>query len=150
VAALYRQRWTLEQAFNELTTLLRCEPNTLGYPKAALFAFCVAASSYNVLAALKGVLRGVHGEEKVEQEVSNFYLTNEIQSVCGGMMVALPPTMWKRFQKMSMAKLADQLLQWGSDADLSRYLKHTRGPKKLEAKLPNARAKHVATSKLLE
>jgi hypothetical protein len=58
--------------------------------------------------------------------------------------------MWKRFQKMSMAKLADQLLQWGSDADLSRYLKHTRGPKKLEAKLPNARAKHVATSKLLE
>jgi IS4 transposase len=150
VAALYRQRWTLEQAFNELTTHLRCELNTLGYPKAALFAFCVAASSYNVLAALKGVLRGVHGEEKVEQEVSNFYLTNEIQSVYGGMMVALPPTTWKRFQKMSMAKLADQLLQWGSDADLSRYLKHPRGPKKPKAKLPNARAKHVATSKLLE
>jgi IS4 transposase len=150
VAALYRQRWTLEQAFNELTTHLRCELNTLGYPKAALFSFCVAASSYNVLAALKGVLRGVHGEEKVEREVSNFCLTNEIQSVYGGMMVALPPKKWEKFQKMSMAKLAEHLLQWGSGADLSRYAKHPRGPKKPKGKLPSARAKHVATSKLLE
>src|SRR4029077_1210106 len=39
IAELYRKRWTLEQAFNELTTHLRCELNTLGYPKAALFAF---------------------------------------------------------------------------------------------------------------
>jgi hypothetical protein len=150
VAALYRQRWTLEQAFNELTTHLRCELNTLGYPKAALFSFCVAASSYNVLAALKGVLRGVHGEEKVDREVSNFCLTNEIQSVYGGMMVALPPKKWEKFQKMSMAKLAVHLRQWGSGADLSRYAKHPRGPKKPKGKLPSARAKHVATSKLLE
>ena len=42
VAELYRKRWTLEAAFNELTLHLRCELNTLGYPKAALFAFCVA------------------------------------------------------------------------------------------------------------
>jgi IS4 transposase len=44
VADLYRQSWTLEQAFNELTTHLRCELNTLVYPKAALFAFWVAAN----------------------------------------------------------------------------------------------------------
>jgi hypothetical protein len=43
VADLYRQSWTLEQAFNELTTHLRCELNTLVYPKVALFAFWVAA-----------------------------------------------------------------------------------------------------------
>src|SRR5439155_21007617 len=42
VAALYLKRWTLETAFQELTVHLRCELNTLGYPKAALFAFCVA------------------------------------------------------------------------------------------------------------
>ena len=46
------QRWTLEQAFNELTTHLRCELNTLGYPKAALFAFCVALMAYSVLAVV--------------------------------------------------------------------------------------------------
>ena len=91
VAALYRKRWTLEQASNELTTHLRCELNTLGYPKAALFGFCVAVAAYNLLAATKGALRGVHGEEKLEKEVSNFHLTNEINTVYGGMMVAIPP-----------------------------------------------------------
>ena len=106
--------------------------------------------SYNVLAALKGVLRGVHGEEKVERKVSNSYLSNEIQSMYGGTMVALPPTKWKKFQKMTTAQLANQLLQWGGDTDLSRYPKHPRGPEKPKGKLPNARAKHVATSKLLE
>jgi hypothetical protein len=150
VASLYRKRWTLEQAFNELTTHLRCELNTLGYPQAALFAFCVAVSSYNVLAALKGALRGVHGEEKLEQEVSNFYLTHEIQSVYGGMMVALPPTKWKEFQTMSTALLADHLLRWARKIDLSRYPKHSRGPKKPKQKLPNAQGKHVATSRLLK
>jgi hypothetical protein len=45
---------------------LCCELNTLGYPKAVLLAFCVAAISYNVLAALQGVPRGVHREKKVD------------------------------------------------------------------------------------
>ena len=60
VAQLYRKRWTLEQAFNELTTHLRCELNTLGYPKAALFAFCVAVCSYN-LRGMWRVLAASHG-----------------------------------------------------------------------------------------
>ena len=150
VADLYRKRWTLEQAFNELTTHLRCELNTLGYPKAALFAFSVAVCSYNVLAALKGALRGVHGEQTVEKEVSNYYLTNEIQSVYGGMMVALPPTTWKSFQTLSPAALAKQLLQWARTIDLNRYPKQMRGPKPPKRKLPNAQARHVATSRLLE
>ena len=88
VAALYRKRWTLEQAFYELTMYLRCELNTLGYPKAALFAFAVAVCSYNLLAAVKGALRGVHGEEKTETEVSNFFLTIEVKNVHAGMMMA--------------------------------------------------------------
>ncbi|MBV8432340.1 MAG: IS4 family transposase, partial [Solirubrobacterales bacterium] len=37
------------------------EINTLGYPKAALFAFCVALVSYNVLSTVKAALRAVHG-----------------------------------------------------------------------------------------
>jgi hypothetical protein len=122
---------------------LRYELNTLGYPKAALFAFCHGQQLQRT-AALKGVLRGVHGEEKVEREVSNSYLSNEIQSVYGGMMVALPPTKWNKFQKMTTAQLADQSLQWGGHTDLSRYPKHPRGPEKPKGKLPNARAKRVA------
>lgn len=150
VAELYRKRWTLEQAFNELTTHLRCELNTLGYPKAALFAFCVAVCSYNLLAAVKGALRGIHGEEVMETKVSNFFLTDEINSIYGGMMVALPPQKWRRFQAMPPRDLAERLRYWARSADLENYPKHPRGPKKPKPKPPKAQFQHVATAKLLE
>lgn len=149
VAELYRKRWTVEQAFNELTTHLRCELNTLGYPKAALFAFCVAVCSYNLLAAVKGALRGVHGEQTVETQVSNFFLTSEIQQMHGGMMVALPPQEWQCFQTMPVADLARHLRHWAKAADLTKYPKQPRGPKKPKPKRPNAQFQHVSTAKLL-
>jgi Transposase DDE domain len=149
IAELYRRRWTLEQAFNELTTHLRCELNTLGYPKAALFAFCVAACAYNLLAAVKGALRGVHGEEKMEAEVSNYFLTDEISGVYKGMMIALPAEDWEIFQTMPPARLASCLRRWARTADLKSYPKHPRGPKKPKARRPNAQFKHVATAELL-
>jgi hypothetical protein len=150
VAALYRKRWTLEQAFNKLTLHLRCELNTFGYPKAALFAFCVAVCSYNLLAAVKGALRGVHGEEKTESEVSNFFLTNKVKNVYAGMMIALPPKTWRIFQSMSPADLATRLLRWVQTADLEKYLKQRHGPKKPKRPYPNAQFHHVSTAKLLD
>src|SRR5271166_6150866 len=42
VADLYRKRWTLETAFQELEASLHGEINALGYPKAALFALSIA------------------------------------------------------------------------------------------------------------
>ena len=42
IAELYRKRWMIETAFAELEATLNGEVNTLGDPKAALFAFCVA------------------------------------------------------------------------------------------------------------
>jgi hypothetical protein len=150
IAELYRKRWTLEQAFNELTTHLRCELNTLGYPKAALFAFCVAACSYNLLAAVKGTLRGIHGEAKVEKTVSNFFLTNEIHSMYGGMMVALPPEKWRVFQSMRPADLAKRLCRWARAANLENYPKRSCSSKKSKQKRPTAKFRHVATARLLE
>src|SRR5262249_785955 len=45
VAELYRKRWTIENRFYELAMTLNCEPDTLAYPKAALFAFCLGLGS---------------------------------------------------------------------------------------------------------
>jgi hypothetical protein len=42
VARLYRKRWTLETAFQHLEAYFHSEITTLGYPKAALFGFCLA------------------------------------------------------------------------------------------------------------
>ena len=150
VAQLYRKRWSLEEAFNELTTHLRCELNTLGYPKAALFAFCVAVCSYNLLAAVKGALRGIHGEETLETKVSNFFLTDEINSTYHGMMVALPPQEWTGFQTMRTGELAAYLHRWARTTDLENYPKHSRGPKKTQPKRANAQFQHVATAQLLD
>lgn len=149
VAELYRKRWTLEQAFNELTTSLRCEPNTLGYPKAALFAFSVAVCAYNMLSAIKAAMRAAHGEEAMDSNISSYFLMQEISDVHPGMMIALPPEEWTDFQEMSAAQLAKQLLHWAKNANLKRYPKSPRGSKKPKAKRPNAQFKHVSTAKLL-
>jgi hypothetical protein len=50
---LYLQRGTIERMFQELTVALTCEIHPLGYPKAALFGFCLA---------LGGVQRGGSGQ----------------------------------------------------------------------------------------
>jgi Transposase DDE domain len=150
VAQLYQKRWTLEAAFNELTLHLRCEINTLGYPKAALFAFCVAACCYNLLATIKGALRGSHGAEALKNDVSNYFLTDEISGNYRGMMVALPPKKWEVFQTMTTTAMAKHLRHWAKTADLGNYPKHPRGPKKPTQRRPNAKFQHVSTWKLLE
>ena len=67
VAELYRKRWTIEGRFYEVTQTLDCEPNTLGYPQAALFAFCLALVASNAVALMKASLcrprRGNGGED---------------------------------------------------------------------------------------
>ena len=78
VAKLYQGRWTIEVVIHELTMALRCEMNTLGYPKAALFVFCVALLLENTLAMLMGSLRAVPGDEAVD-ELSTDALAYELQ-----------------------------------------------------------------------
>jgi hypothetical protein len=68
VADLYRKRWTLETAFQHLEAYFHSEINTLGYPKAALFGFCLALVAYNLVAVVLAALRGVHGEETGEKK----------------------------------------------------------------------------------
>lgn len=150
IATLYLKRWTLETAFQELTTHLRCELNTLGYPKAALFAFCVALACYNLLAIVKGALRGIHGEVVIEKKLSNFYLTEEISGVYRGMMIALPPATWEIYQAMSPAQLTATTRRWAKRIDLGDYRKNPRGPKKPRSARPNAQFHHVSTKRLLE
>jgi IS4 transposase len=85
IAELYRKRWTIETAFAELEATLDGEIQTLGYPKAALFAFCAALVSYNILSVVKAALRSVHGAKEVTEEVSGYYLADEVAGTYRGM-----------------------------------------------------------------
>src|SRR2546425_1900650 len=108
VADLYRRRWTIETLFLEVTTTLTCEIDTLCYPKAALFVFCLALVAANAVAVVKAALRAAHGEEKAD-ELSGYYLALEIEQAYDGMMVALPPERWAVFQRMPVQEFAATL-----------------------------------------
>jgi hypothetical protein len=150
VADLYLSRWKIEHVFQTLTCVLRCEVNTLGYPKAALFAFCVALVTFNLYATVKGALRAVHGAEKVEQEVSDYYLADEIAGTYRGMMIAVPEHHWVPFAQADTQTLAALLQNLATRANLGRYKKSPRGPKKPKPRRTRfAQAKHIATARLL-
>lgn len=150
IAGLYRKRWTIEGAFQELAQNLCSEINTLGYPKAALFGFGVAVVAYNVQSAVKAALRSVHGTEKIEQEVSGYYLAVEIGATYEGMMIAIPEEDWTIFSRFSIPKLATVMIQLAEKVRLSAFKKHPRGPKKKSPKRSNnLKQPHVSTAKLL-
>jgi len=88
IADLYRRRSTVESAFGKLATCFNGEIDTLGYPKAALFAFRVALVSGIVMRVVKAALRSVHGEAAVEG-VSFDYLADEVAGTHRGMMIAI-------------------------------------------------------------
>jgi Transposase DDE domain len=150
VAELYRKRWSLETAFQHLEAYFHSEINTLGYPKAALFGFCLALVAYNLLAVVLAALRGVHGEQTVDEEVSLYYIANDIVTTYHGMMIAIPQPEWNVFYHMSTAELAAILLALAHRVRLQAIRKSPRRPKKPrpQGKKP-ARKGHVSTAKLL-
>lgn len=130
VAELYRNRWRIEGAFNEVTMTLDCEIETLGYPKAALFAFSLAAMVYNAVSVLKASLRVVHGEEVVQERLSTYYMTLELSGTYQGMMIAIPEPHWGIFRTLSTTEFVTLLLELAHRIDPKRYPKSKRGPKK--------------------
>ncbi len=149
VADLYRRRWTIEAAFADIEKTLNGEINALGYPKAALFSFCMALVAYNVMAAVKAALRSVHGVTTVN-ELSGYYLADEIQMCHRGMMKAIPKDEWVIFHELAPAELAAVLVRWARSVPIHEYMKSHRGPKKPPPKRQSgAKIKHVSTARVL-
>jgi hypothetical protein len=150
IADSYRKRWRIETAFQELTEHFNSEINTLGYPAAALFGFCVALVAYMLFQVTRAALSHEHGVETVEQTISGYYLADELAGVYRGMMIALPDQEWRIFGEMSPAEFVAELLRFASAATLSRYRKHPRGPKKPGPKKSyDQKTPHVSTARLI-
>ena len=150
VARLYRKRWTLETAFQHLEAYFHSEINTLGYPKAALFGFCLALVAYNMLAVVMAALRSVHGAETIDQEFSLYYVANDIAQTYHGMMIAIPEDEWRVFSRMRPAEMVATLRMLAQQVRLKAYRKSPRGPKKPRAQREGTTtSSHVSTAKLL-
>lgn len=151
IAELYLTRWTIETAFLRLTVELRCEIDTLGYPRAALFGFAVAAVAFNVLAVVKAALRQVHGVEVIEQSVSSYYLSTEMANLAEALETVLDPEDWSVFQALSTAVMAAWLLELAGRVNLRKYRKHPRGPKKASPKRKHdPQRPHVSVARILD
>lgn len=151
VAELYLQRWTVEKAFHELDQALHGEIKTLGYPGAALLSFCVALLCYNVISVVKAALTAVHGSQVKREDLSGYYLAEELAAAYHGMMIAIPAKQWTRhFASLTPTALARILKLMASKVRPDRFRKNVRGPKKPRPKRTSAkRHPHVSTARIL-
>jgi hypothetical protein len=150
VAELYGDRWTIEGAFLQLTVDLKCEIDTLGYPKAALFGFCLALVAYNIVSVVKGAIRAVWGENYVEEQLSMYYLTLEVTQVTKGMLIAVPPKQWGIFRTMTVQEFADTMIGLAQHMRTRKYTKSKRGPKKKPlTKISGKHNHHISTARIL-
>lgn len=150
IAELYEQRWMIESFFARLTTVLRCEINTLGYPKSSLFAFTIALIAANLFAAVRAAIRAVHGAEK-EAQLSTFSLVGEFLS--GSQLVLLRVLPLIAAQVVSVTGLVELLLRCARHV---RIDKHRKSPTRKRGKVPQGKRgtpqdpPHVATARLLK
>lgn len=149
-ADLYRTRWRIESAFQELTESLRCEIDTLGYPKAALFGFALAVVAYNLLVVTRAALASGLGEEVGGVEaLSSYHMAAQVAAVDEGLSIAVPASVWQRFVEMTAAEFACWLDEVAQDIDWRPYRKRPRAPKKPVVVKRMSRGAHRSTAREL-
>ena len=148
IGGVYRDRWTIENAFQELEQAVASEINTLCYPKAALLCLSVGIVLYNTLSALKAAIRAEH---PAAPPLSGYYLAEEIAAVYTGMMIAIRRSVWsKTFRSLTPRQMAASLRNIAARVNPHRFRKRTRGPKKKPPpRTGGFREKHVSTARLL-
>ena len=153
IANLYRRRWTIESMFQWLESVLHSEVRTLGYPRAALFAFSVAVLAFNVLSTIRVAIERQHGINAHEAPgLSLYYVANEIRATYKGMMIAVPGEAWQHYQYLANNALSRAFLHIAAHAEPAKLRKHPRGPKKAVKKgyVPGQVARrHVSTARIL-
>ncbi len=150
VAVTYGTRWTVEGAFQTLTDVLRCEVQTLGYPRAALFSFAVAVLAYNTYAVVQASLRAAHGAEVIKEKLSDYHLMNDVAATYVGMDIAVPDECWERYRAMTACSFTKAMTELAHRVKLARYPKKKRGPKKPQPRKRSGRRNHhISIARLL-
>lgn len=149
VADGYAQRWTIETCLGHLARALNAEINTLAYPGAALLCFCLALVLFNIMSALKSLLvRYSTGSQK--PELSYYYLALEIAEAQLGLEIMVDRRYWKRCAALPLDDFVAWIQSVARHAQLRRYRKHPRGPKRPPPKRTSGKKRaHVSTHRIL-
>jgi hypothetical protein len=152
IAAVYRDRWSLETAFMHLATVLRSEVNTLGYPDAALFGFSIGLLLYNVLSFLETALHAAHRRKLGGHSLLMYYLADEISGVYRGMLIAIPAPHWTAaFATLTPEAFVKQMLRLAKKVQITQFFTNPPSQKKPPPKRQSGyRGNHVATFRVLQ
>lgn len=153
VAHAYRRRWSIENLFQKLESVLHSEVTSLGHPRAALLAFGVAVLAWNVLAVLQEAVKARHDLPAAGIELSSYYFATEIKAQYAGMMTAIAVAAWQAYDALTMPQLGCVLRDIAAHVDPNKLRKHPRGPKKPKEKsfAPHSEvSRHVATARVLK
>lgn len=147
---LYRDRWKIETAFQRLQENLRSEINTLAYPKAALFGFCLGCVAYNAVSILQAAVASAQKGDDLPARLSMYYVTLEIARITPGMEILLPDSEWQCFETMSDTEFIATLQELARSVRTKKYATHKRGPKKPPPqKISGKKYRHVSTQRIL-
>jgi hypothetical protein len=150
IAELYGGRWQIETAFQEVAESLEGEIQTLGYPKAALFGFCMALVAYNLLSVVRASVWTAHGEDAAKN-LSTYYLAHEVASTSNGMSIALDETFWEtKYADLTPTQMASELKRLAGNIRPSKYKKAKWSPKKKPKTMNKQKRNHVSTARVLE
>jgi len=146
----YRGRWTIEVCFGRIASSLNAEINTLCYPRACLFCFCLGLLVFNMISALKQ-LTVRYNKTKQIPKLSDYYIALEIGESQLAFEICFDHADWLKLQRMTIA----EFLQWVSDiamnAKLKKYRTHTRAPKKPPPKRSSGKKRpHFSTQRALD
>lgn len=150
VCELYRERWRIERHFSVLKSVLNGEVESLGRPRAALFALSMAMVAGNALGVVKRLLSEAHGPDLWDQ-LSGYYLTDEVSSNYRAVEVLVGERGWSRLSEMPAGTfwawcqtVATRVRAWAFTKN------RPRGPKRPKPKRISGKQRpHYSTHRLL-
>jgi hypothetical protein len=129
IVALYRQRWTLERHFDFLKNCLNGQIESLGEPRAALFAMSMAMVAGNAVAVVKQALATAHGTAEFAK-LSGYYLADEIRGYARAVAALIEPPQWEELACQPAPAFWPWCLHLARQVRTAALHTHPRGPKK--------------------
>jgi hypothetical protein len=148
IAELYRERWGVERYFHRIKHELHGEIPSLGEPRAAIFALCVALAASNVLTLIVDLRPGL---SRASSKLSAYYLALEIGHSYAAIESLTTPRAWQTIANLSPHEFWEWAKNLAERIPWSHYTSHPRGPKRPQPKrLSGKRRHHYSTYRLLK
>ena len=90
----------------------------------------IALVAFNLYAIIMASIRSAYPDNNINEEVSEYYIAEEISATYNGMIIGVPDEQWFIFRNRTVSQMSALLIKLASLIDLSKFKKHKRGPKK--------------------